>query len=199
MKERLTSRDLQARETRERLMRTAMDLIAGEGYRTVTVSRICRECGVSVGTFYQYFTSKKDIIVLLTREHNEYLSHACEADFSLSAGEIYLRYVDKYMHRIADSGLSLSKSLMLGLLESEVSDDEAGLQLQRDFFARLIAYGKETGEFSRQVEWEDFFEQFLITINGILTNWLVSQGAIDVIRYGKHHAGQLLRLLKNKD
>ena len=53
MKERLTSRDLQARETRERLMRTAMDLIAGEGYRTVTVSRICRECGVSVGTFYQ--------------------------------------------------------------------------------------------------------------------------------------------------
>ena len=43
MKERLTSRDLQARETRERLMRTAMDLIAGEGYRTVTVSRICRE------------------------------------------------------------------------------------------------------------------------------------------------------------
>ena len=74
MKERLTSRDLQARETRERLMRTAMDLIAGEGYRTVTVSRICRECGVSVGTFYQYFTSKKDIIALLTREHNEYLS-----------------------------------------------------------------------------------------------------------------------------
>ena len=51
MKEKLTSRDIQARQTREKLLRTAMELIAEEGYRNVTISRICKECGVSVGTF----------------------------------------------------------------------------------------------------------------------------------------------------
>ena len=49
MKEKLTSRDIQAQETREKLLRTSMELIAKEGYRNVTISRICKECGVSVG------------------------------------------------------------------------------------------------------------------------------------------------------
>ena len=43
MKEKLTSRDIQARQTREKLLRTAMELIAEEGYRNVTISRICKE------------------------------------------------------------------------------------------------------------------------------------------------------------
>lgn len=53
MRERRTSRDIQAMETRERLTDTAMRLIAREGYRNASISRICEASGVSVGTFYQ--------------------------------------------------------------------------------------------------------------------------------------------------
>ena len=196
MKEKLTSRDIQAQETREKLLRTSMELIAKEGYRNVTISRICKECGVSVGTFYQYFQSKKDIITLLARQHNEYFNQANEEEFAGSAREIYLNYVDTYMRRITDSGYVLSKSLMLGMLEANIDDNAAGLPFQKDFFRRLIRYGKEQGEFSDQVEADDFFEQFIVTINGILVNWIVSGGSFDVIAYGGRHTGQLLRLLE---
>ena len=198
MKEKLTSRDLQARETREKLMRISMELIAREGYQNVTIQRICRECGVSVGTFYQYFQSKRDIITLLTRQHNEYFNQANEEEFTGSAREIYLNYVDTYMHRIADSGYVLSKSLMLGTLEANIDSDAAGLPFQKEFFRRLIRYGRERGEFSDHMEADDFFAQFIVTINGILVNWIISGGRFDVVDYGGRLAGQLLKLLERE-
>ncbi len=198
MKEKLTNRDIQAQETREKLLRTSMELIAGEGYRNVTVSRICKECGVSVGTFYQYFSAKRDIIVLMDREHNEYLGSACEIVPGKSARELYLDFVEKYMERIESSGLVLSKSLMLGQLEDNVGDDEAGVHLQREFLGKVLARGRETGEFSAAGSMTDeaFFEVFSVTINGILVTWFLNHEKIDLKPYGRKHLGRLLELLE---
>ena len=198
MKEKLTSRDIQARETRKKVLRTAMELIATEGYRNVTISRICKECGVSVGTFYQYFSAKRDIIVLMDREHNEYLSTACQIDPTKSARQLYLAFVEKYMERIEGSGIVLSKSLMLGQLEDNVGDDEAGVQLQREFLGKVLAHGRETGEFSPEaMSDEEFFEMFSVTINGILITWFLNQESIDLKPYGYRQLSRLLKLLES--
>ncbi len=196
MKEKLTSRDIQAQETRERLLRTSMELIAGEGYRNVTVSRICKECGVSVGTFYQYFSAKRDIIVLMDREHNEYLGSACEIDPAKTARQLYLSFVEKYMERIENSGFVLSKSLMLGQLENNVGDDEAGVHLQREFLGKVLSHGRDTGEFSQGMTDEEFFELFSVTINGILVTWFLNPDAVDIKPYGFRHLERLLKLLE---
>lgn len=197
MKEKLTSRDIQARETREKLLRTAMELIDAEGYRGVTVSRICRECGVSVGTFYQYFSSKKDIIMLMDREHSEYLSHMCRIEPGKSAAETYREYVRKYMEDIAKWGFQRFRSLMQGMLEDEVRDEEAGMDLQREFFQRLVEYGWQTGEFDRSaMSPQDFFELFTMGVNGIFVGWFYSNGARDVVEYGCRNLNRLVRLIE---
>ena len=198
MKEKLTSRDVQARETRAKLLRTAMELIAREGYQSVTIQRICRECGVSVGTFYQYFSAKRDIIVLMDRDHNEYLSTACRLDGTKNARQLYMDFVEKYMERIEESGLVLSKSLMLGQLEDNVGDDEAGVQLQREFLGKVLSLGRETGEFSpHAMSDEEFFEVFSIAINGILVTWFLNHKSIDLRPYGCKHLNRLLELLES--
>lgn len=199
MKEKLTSRDIQAQETKKKLLRTSMELIAKEGYRNVTVSRVCKECGVSVGTFYQYFSAKRDIIVLMDREHNEYLGSACEMAASKSARELYLDFVEKYMERIEESGLILSKSLMLGQLEDNVGDDEAGVHLQREFLGKVLARGRATGEFDPNgMKDEEFFEAFSVTINGILVTWFLNHESIDLKPYGYKHLERLLELLERR-
>ena len=94
MKEKPTSRDLQARETRQKLLDAAMDLIAGEGYASATISRICKAAGVSVGTFYSYFDSKREIVALMSRKRNEEIYEAAQTlDFSKPARQVYLDYV----------------------------------------------------------------------------------------------------------
>lgn len=200
MKEKPTSRDLQAQRTRKKLLRTSMKLIGTEGYRNVTISRICKECGVSVGTFYQYFSAKRDIIVLMDRDHNEYLSTACEVDPSKSARQLYLDFVEKYMERIEGSGFILSRSLMLGQLEDNVGDDEAGVQLQREFLGKVLAHGRRTGEFDpAAMTDEEFFEMFSVTINGILVTWFLNRENIDIKHYGRKHLGRLIEMMQKRE
>lgn len=197
MKGKLTSRDLQARETREKVLRTSMELIAREGYRNVTIQRICKECGVSVGTFYQYFSAKRDIIVLMDREHNEYLSTACQLDPTKSARQLYLDFVEKYMERIEESGFVLSKSLLLGMLEDNVNDEEAGVQLQREFLGKVLALGRARGEFPPEAMTdEEFFTLFSVAINGILTTWFINPDTVDIRPYGISCLKRLLELLE---
>lgn len=199
MKEKLTSRDIQAQETREKLMRTSMELIAREGYQKVTISRICKECGVSVGTFYQYFQSKKDIIMLMDRKHSDHISHMCQVEPGRSAVELYQEYVRKYMEYIAGYGFQASRSLMQGMLEDEVRDEEAGMDVQKVFFKKLLAHGRQTGEFDPEaMSDEEFFELFTIGINGIFIGWFYSNGTIDVVEYGCRNLGRLVELIRKK-
>lgn len=196
-KKRLTSRDIQAQETRKKLLQTAMELIAREGYHAVTISRICKECGVSVGTFYQYFSAKRDIIVLVDREHNQYLSTACAMDSSKSARQLYTAFVETYMDLVASSGPVLSRALMVGMLEGDVNDDEAGVPLQQEFLGKVLEHGRKTGEFSpTALSDEEFFELFSITINGILATWFFDPDIVDIKEYGCRHMIRLLRLLE---
>ena len=141
----------------------------------------------------------RSIILLMDREHNEYLSTACELDPSKSARELYLGFVEKYMDRVESSGLVLSKSLMLGMLEDNVNDEEAGVQLQREFLGKVLSHGRETGEFSPSaISDEEFFEIFSITINGILATWFFNHETIEIKPYGCRHLGRLIELLESR-
>jgi TetR/AcrR family fatty acid metabolism transcriptional regulator len=62
-KENLTSRDLQAMETRRKIFNTAAQLITEKGFDNVTVEEICKQSGVAKGLFYHYFNSKADIVI----------------------------------------------------------------------------------------------------------------------------------------
>lgn len=199
MKEKPTSRDLQAQESRRKLLQTSMELIAREGYHNVTISRICRECGVSVGTFYQYFSSKRDIIMLMDREHSQYLTQMCRIEPGKKALEIYLEYVRKYMEYIAQCGFQSSRSLMQSMLEDEVGDEEAGMDLQRDFFCKLVEYGWQTGEFDpAAMTPQEFFELFTVGVNGVFVGWFYTNGAIDVVEYGCRNLNRLVNLIQKE-
>lgn len=55
-----------ARRT-ERLVGAAMDLIAGEGFDALTMTRLADELDLSVGALYRYFSSKDALIAELQR------------------------------------------------------------------------------------------------------------------------------------
>lgn len=52
-----------ALETRQRLIRTAIQQIAEKGYRNVTADEIAKACGVSTGSAYRYFKNKKEMLL----------------------------------------------------------------------------------------------------------------------------------------
>jgi AcrR family transcriptional regulator len=56
-----------ALRTRRALLLAAGDLFAEQGYLDTTVGQIAERAGVALGTFYQYFRDRADIITTLVR------------------------------------------------------------------------------------------------------------------------------------
>jgi AcrR family transcriptional regulator len=54
-----------SRRKREALLRAALELFAEHGYERASVEAIARRAGVAVGAFYQHFTSKRQILLVL--------------------------------------------------------------------------------------------------------------------------------------
>lgn len=49
-------------QTREKIVKAAMDCMASKGYEKTTVTEIVKRAGVAQGTFYIYFKHKRDIL-----------------------------------------------------------------------------------------------------------------------------------------
>jgi len=75
VKRKVTLRDLQAMETREKIYNTACEMITEFGFDHVTVDDICRQSGVAKGLFYHYFNTKADIIIETYKDIDDKYSH----------------------------------------------------------------------------------------------------------------------------
>jgi AcrR family transcriptional regulator len=71
-------RTLSARgvETRQRLLDAAEQVFAPLGYHDASIVKITEAAGVAQGTFYLYFSSKKEIFEDLVRDLNRRVRHA---------------------------------------------------------------------------------------------------------------------------
>jgi AcrR family transcriptional regulator len=58
----MTKREIQASETRQRIIRSAVGLFARFGYHKTTVSEIAQVAGVTTGALFHHFGSKEDLL-----------------------------------------------------------------------------------------------------------------------------------------
>lgn len=62
----MTERQKQASITRQKIIKSARDLISQNGYDSVSVDDIVANCGIAKGTFYHHFKTKEDIVIYLS-------------------------------------------------------------------------------------------------------------------------------------
>lgn len=73
IKKEVTTRQLQAEQTKEKIHDVAIRLMDEYGIDNVSIRDICREADVSTGAFYHYFQSKDDLL-LITQENLDKLT-----------------------------------------------------------------------------------------------------------------------------
>lgn len=73
MKEKLTTRQLQAIQSKEKIRKQAIELFKATDYEEVLISDICKSIGMSVGSFYNYFSSKEELIMDLYSSFDEFV------------------------------------------------------------------------------------------------------------------------------
>lgn len=69
--------------TRERLIRSTIELVSSRSYADVGVDELCRHAGVQKGSFYHFFPSKRDLaLAAVERQWSETRQHILEPAFA---------------------------------------------------------------------------------------------------------------------
>lgn len=117
-----------SRDRREEILAAARRLFVERGYAQTSVSDIVRAVGVAQGTFYLYFTSKRDLVLALVQALHDHLARDCfgeEVAAERDWGERLRRAVGAALH-VMEAEADILSLLHLGLaLEAEAVDELA--------------------------------------------------------------------------
>lgn len=199
MKKEPTNRDLQALETEKKVTDMAMELVKEHGYDKVTISQICKACGVAKGTFYTYFTSKKDILIKLTSRFNNELSYLFIYDENLDAVTLYQNAVTSYLNYVSKDGHVFTKSYIKAMIDEELATEEnVSLELQQEFIDKVVCKGLNDGDFQLNMSCYDFFQLFRATLMGVLTLWSMSKENEGLIIMGQRVLFPIINLMRKQ-
>lgn len=198
MSKKPTNRDLQALETEKKVTDMAMKLVRERGYDRVTISQICKACDVAKGTFYSYFTSKKDILIKLTSRFNKELSQLFIYDENLDAVTLYQNAVTSYLNYVNKDGHVFTKSYVKAMIDEELATESTNtsLELQKIFIDKVLSKGLRDGDFQLNMSCDDFFTIFSATLMGVLTQWSMRKESDGLIEMGQLILFPLINLMK---
>ncbi|OXS77193.1 TetR family transcriptional regulator [Lysinibacillus sp. KCTC 33748] len=153
----LTSRQKKALETREKLLKTSLDLFNKHGFEHVSIEQITKACHVSKGTFYTYFPSKYDVILEKFKELDRFYSTVeKKIDSSLPTSEKILTLYQEQMKYLTNVvGKDLLRTVYTAAMTSQVEQDHYLISPQRKIFQIINTYledGIRLGEFRQDLQ-----------------------------------------------
>lgn len=95
-------RQSRARVTQEALMESFVRLLAERSANEITIREITDLAGVGLGTFYEYFSKKEDLIALTIHQHvknnAESLKSYAQSQYELSTNLEFSEYLQQVIH-----------------------------------------------------------------------------------------------------
>lgn len=170
------NREEKKRATRKKIMDTALELFAEQGYEATTVHQITERAGVAKGTFFNYFECKEDVFcdiqtfwattefVKLKDKSGPILPHLREFLMELVR---LVPYTRQLVRAIFQSNLGNEKSLSHQLLM---------LNELKIILIPLIEEAQKRGEFSTVFSAEMIADQAVQTYMGVLVTWGMGMG-----------------------
>jgi AcrR family transcriptional regulator len=167
-------RERRAAETRLRLFRCALLLIAERGFPNVTVEDITEAADVGKGTFFNYFATKDHVLGVMAEIQ---LGKVREAVSAAGEGKQTIHSVmHRLMQRLAEEpGRSpdLARALISSFLASEgVRKIMVGnMQKGHKMIAKIAAVGQKRGEIDPRLQKERVATQLLQAVMGTILLW----------------------------
>jgi AcrR family transcriptional regulator len=182
------SRKQQAEATRRRLADTALQLYASRGYDRVSVDDICREAGVSKGTFYVHFATKDQVLVEEFLELDRfYLDSLPQIDKTESGIERLLAFGSYSLRHISSLGkdylkVAYSSQMAPGRGPSLLASQE---RASHEIALRLVREAQKSGELRCDLSSEEIALALVRAIRGVVVEWCLLDGGFDLEQAGE--------------
>jgi AcrR family transcriptional regulator len=169
----LTKRQQQAIDSKHNIYTTAIHLMETEGYGQITVERISRKAGVSIGAFYHHFASKNDILVELFREADVFfvnkVVNAIKGENGFDQIMSYFQHFSKfYLHY----GVDIIKALYMTQHKLFSQNDRVIVTLLQD----IVYRGVQKGELVADITSQEITDMLFCSARGVAYKWCVDNG-----------------------
>lgn len=192
VEKKLTKRQIQAQETHDKIYAIAINLIEKKGFENITVAEICEAAHVSVGSFYNYFKSKHEILDRIFKLADDYFSTVVSNNLSEGTSQDKIaKFFNYYAEYNIDRGVDFVKQLYTGknnLFATKGRPMQVVLQ-------SIIEDGKKHGELSTDMTAEEVVKFLFIAVRGIVYDWCLHDGSYDLVQYINNYVHRLIKLL----
>lgn len=166
---------------RSEIIESVIPLIASEDFDRISVSDICKAAGISIGSFYHYFTQKTDILVGLMLIIDEDLE---ENVFPLLTHEDEMENLRIFTHGWAShiQNHSLEQSKLISAVNPEV---EGMLEKERVSVRRIrqiFEAAQKKGQIGTRFTTEELTEFTLLMLRSVSTDWSRREGNYDIVK-----------------
>ncbi len=181
-KKRMTSRDLQAIETKKKIYDTAVRLLSEKGYDNTSVDDICSASGVAKGSFYHYFKKKSDIIVKTYDDVDERISQEFETlpdDLGIVDKIIY---APMFQARYAiEKGLNYTTQIYRQQIDTEKAFFASNKRAFISHIREAIQEGQDASLIRRDISAVELSQLVVAFSRGITYDWCLHDGCYDLV------------------
>ncbi|HEY8362822.1 MAG TPA: TetR/AcrR family transcriptional regulator [Tissierellaceae bacterium] len=186
----LTKRKLQAQVTYENIYNAAMSLVEKKGFKNITVKEICEIAGVSIGSFYNYFSSKDDILQeVFKKADNFFLNVVANNLKGKNAKEKIVNFFIYYAEYCKRDKFDQLKEIYN---TSNTMFIKKGRPMQ-EVLKKVVEEGIEKGELTTDMTPDEVVRFFFIALRGVIFDWCLHDGSYDLIQFTKEYTERLLK------
>lgn len=176
-----TSRQLQAEETRKRIVLCYLDIIREKPPNEVKITELCQRAGVSVGTYYHHFKNKYSVIRDIYYHIDERFNVVCQELQADSYVDRVLEYIT-YTGQEAQNYYGLRAATTIYQLQMNI-EGAFFLDTTRPFsqnLCDLLRGAVEAGELPPNLDVRSTVLDLLCIFRGIVYSWCLLKGELDI-------------------
>jgi AcrR family transcriptional regulator len=169
--QKLTKRQLQARETKNKIYSSAVKIINQKGYNNVSIEDITSDANVAKGSFYTYFESKEALVFYTFKQSDEVYEKAFAKVEDETFPDMVIHFVKMSYQEYEKRGKGIIKAMVSNYFSfpdyNFYSEDRMLLQCMR----RIVTKGKEQGALAADVSTKKYVNMLLSTLIGVEVMW----------------------------
>lgn len=175
--EKMTNRQIKALDTKEKIYNSAMIKFTEKGLERTSIQEICKDAEVSIGSFYNHFNSKEDIIYEIFKKADMNFEQFKERDIEKKdVRNLILEYMDYYVSFVQTNDIRFTKVLYNTSNQYFVQENRPMQEVLKS-----ILRERELKINKYYVENTDVLVDILfMTSRGVIFHWCLKEGSFDL-------------------
>lgn len=187
----MNNRSIQAEKTKEKIYNTSIKLFRSKGFEHVTIQDIAKSANVSVGSFYNYYKSKNDIL-----NEQFILADVVFKDFANnlqgeSAKKKIKAYMLFYIDFVNNHPFDFIKILYTNNNTLFIKEGRA----MQTLLDPILEDGIKKGEISVSMSTSEINEYLYQSMRGLVFHWCLYNGSFDLHERADKYLDLLIKSL----